>query len=194
MASTPSSSLSSSTLGADISMEESLTAYSKPLTEFKPFQRLPIELRLMIWNFAAPDSDIITQRGNEGTEAEDWADENKEDHGLVRDPEDEISHDWNRLGGIPAILHACRESRRHFSDTGYSSTRVNMRLGNQNLQPIAYAFSHQIKAKTKEEEPTSLSISTQSILISLDLIATQLRSIKMSNISSHIFPKTRTER
>lgn len=69
------------------------------LTEFKPFPRLPIELRLLIWGHATPASSTITESYNYGNP---------------------LTFTWKRASGIPAVLHACRESRYEYLDTSTS--------------------------------------------------------------------------
>ncbi|CZR66216.1 uncharacterized protein PAC_16117 [Phialocephala subalpina] len=70
---------------------------STPLTEFTLFPKLPIELRLLIWAFAAPAPATVAQRYSHV--------------GSMK------GNRWtylDRAGGVPALLHACQDSRKEY--------------------------------------------------------------------------------
>lgn len=70
-----------------------LTVVVDKSPKFTLFSKLPMELRLQIWGFAAPDPCVVVQRDI---------------------PTSKYRFAFNRP--VPAVLHACRESRLEFLD------------------------------------------------------------------------------
>jgi len=74
--------------------------------KFTLFNKLPLELRLHIWGFAAPDPRVIVQSGSSHPKGR---------HPYVRDG-----------SKVPGVLHACRESRNEFLETDDASNDVTL--------------------------------------------------------------------
>lgn len=87
------------------------TANSEPVEDdnspkFTVFNKLPLELRLRIWGFAAPDPCVVVQCDSFNP--------------IVR-------YRYVRDGGkVPGVLHACRESRNEFLETDDASNDVTL--------------------------------------------------------------------
>ncbi|KUJ13505.1 uncharacterized protein LY89DRAFT_672713 [Mollisia scopiformis] len=97
------------------------------LTEFKKFNELPVELRLIIWSMAAPPPATISQHISR-----------------VKGR----GHYWNRAGGIPAVLHACAESRREYLeyDTDDETTKVAFEGRRRDHPLYKLHFKNRLKA------------------------------------------------
>ncbi|KAF4636829.1 hypothetical protein G7Y89_g1247 [Cudoniella acicularis] len=63
--------------------------------KFERFPDLPTEVRLIIWSFASPEPQLIVQR-----------------------PSEKLPGRFTYRRKVPAVLHACRESRAEYLDTG----------------------------------------------------------------------------
>ncbi|TVY47940.1 hypothetical protein LCER1_G009375 [Lachnellula cervina] len=73
------------------------------ITEFPQFTKLPVELRLKIWGYAAPEPMTVLQRPSRKSDGR---------FTYRRKP--------------PAVLHACRESRLEYLDTGEGSESLSV--------------------------------------------------------------------
>jgi hypothetical protein len=73
--------------------------------EFVPFRfdKLPIELRLKIWGMAAPEPAFIVQV-----------------------PRGKAGKGYTYTRAVPAVLHACRESRNEYLDPGLSECQESV--------------------------------------------------------------------
>ncbi|KAH6682644.1 hypothetical protein B0J14DRAFT_673019 [Halenospora varia] len=93
----PTASKKSPTVNYDSHMEDTITAKTKSEDgpNFTLFPELPLELRLKIWGYAAPEPQLIVQRRSEKNNSR-----------------------FTYRRKVPAILHACRESRLEYLDTG----------------------------------------------------------------------------
>ncbi|KUJ13504.1 uncharacterized protein LY89DRAFT_672712 [Mollisia scopiformis] len=82
-------------------------------TTLHGFKNFPLEVRLMIWALAAPPPAVIVQ---------------------CKSRIEGRPFFWNRAGGVPAVLHACRESRAEYLE----------------IEPSNDAERHEIEARRRK--------------------------------------------
>lgn len=88
----------------------------KPLAEFTIFNKLPIELRLRIWAFAAPGPATIAQRSSDVPDRPYY---------------------FVRSGGVPVLLHVCRESRMEYLEPGVGKDNETINVSRrQHSHPV----------------------------------------------------------
>lgn len=87
----------------DLPKRRTRISVRNPLTEFLLFPKLPAELRLMVWALAAPKPATVAQRTS-----------------TVKDR----AFRYIRPDGVPALLHACRESRYEYLEEETNDTNA----------------------------------------------------------------------
>jgi hypothetical protein len=107
-----------------------LTVHSKPLTTFHLFPELPPELRFNIWKTACNEPRLI---------------ELVTEYKAAEKSRDDFAHNYHRVSSrsskVPAILHACQESRREASSVYQLRNFAHDFSQTSNLKPALVYFN-----------------------------------------------------
>ncbi|CZR52584.1 uncharacterized protein PAC_02461 [Phialocephala subalpina] len=123
----------------DIPKRRTRISIRNPLTEFLLFPKLPIELRLMVWALAAPEPATVAQRKSR-VKGRDFY--------------------YLRPGGVPALLHACKESRYEYLEEDTNDKDAKAEIESRRRKHPVYKLFFRKYSKTSAGAYMSVDVDT----------------------------------